>query len=220
VPATQQHVEERAQRVDVRGDGDRAAADLLGRGEGRREDVSAVAREGDGLAPRLPFEQLGDAEVEQLHLAVRADQHVRGLEVAVHDQVRVRVRHRGEHVQEQADARVHAQPVAVAVAVDVLSLDVLQQQVGLAHGRHAGVGEPCDVRVREARQDGSFAQEPFLADPAHEVGVEQLHRGAAPEPAVAALGQPDRAHPPPSDEGHEGVGADRLSRQRGRGRER
>ena len=63
---------------------------------------------GSGAA-RVAFEQLGDAEIEQLHLSVRAHQHVRRLEIAVHDQVRVRVRHGGEHVEEQADARIDAE---------------------------------------------------------------------------------------------------------------
>ena len=47
------------------------------------------------------FQQLGDAEIEQLDLAVRAHQHVGRLDVAVHDQIRVRVGDGGQHVQEQ-----------------------------------------------------------------------------------------------------------------------
>ena len=50
-------------------------------------------------------QQLGDAEVEQLHLALGIDQDVGRLQVAMHDQVLVRVLDRAEHLQEQPQPR-------------------------------------------------------------------------------------------------------------------
>ena len=91
VPAGQQQVEQHAQRVDVGGGGDVAARELLGRRVLGRQRRFALAGERRPLSRLVALQQLGDAEVEQLHLAVRGHQHVGGLEVAVHDQVRVRV---------------------------------------------------------------------------------------------------------------------------------
>jgi hypothetical protein len=76
-------------------------------------------------AVAFTLEELGDAEVEQLDLAVGAHQHVRGLQVPVHDQVRVCVRDRGRHVEEQPDPRLGAQAVGLAIGVDVRAVHVL-----------------------------------------------------------------------------------------------
>ncbi len=75
-----------------------SAADLLGRRVRGRHQPEAGAR---AVLPRFEaVELLGDAEVEQLHDAVVADENVRRLEVAVNDQVPVRVLHRLAHVAE------------------------------------------------------------------------------------------------------------------------
>ena len=160
-------------------------------------------------------EQLGDAEVEQLHLAVGRHQDVRRLQVAVDDQVGVGVRDRRLHVEEQPDAVLDAEPLVVAVAIDVPAVDVLEDQVRLAGPRYAGVDQPRDVRVRQPREDVAFAPEPVLAFPPEERGVQQLDRGPALEAAVAALGQPDAAHSALVDRRHQRVWADRLAGQRG-----
>src|SRR5687768_17712219 len=55
---------------------------------------------------RSLLQQLGDAEVEQARLAVAVDQDVARLEVAVHDQPRVRMRDGTRHLQEQTQAIV------------------------------------------------------------------------------------------------------------------
>ena len=82
------------------------------------------------------------------------------------DQVGVGVRDRRQHVEEQADARLDAEPLVVAVAIDVLAVDVLEHQVGLPGARHAGVDQPGDVRVRQPGEDRALAAEPRLALPA------------------------------------------------------
>ncbi len=45
---------------------------------------------------------------------VRCDEHVRRLDVAMDDEVRVRVRDRGQHVEKQHDACVQIEAVVVA----------------------------------------------------------------------------------------------------------
>ena len=152
--AGEQLEEQHAQGVDVGGGGDLAAGDLLGRGVLRRQRDAAFARQHRHRCRRR-LEQLGDAEVEQLDLAVAGHEHVRRLQVAVDDQVGVGVRDRRQDVEEQADARLDAEPLVVAVAIDVLAVDVLEHQVGLTGARHAGVDQPRDVRVREPGEDRS-----------------------------------------------------------------
>ena len=63
------------------------------------------------------------------------DQHVERLDVAMDDQVGVRMRDRREHVEEQPHARRDVEPALVALVVDALALDVLEHQVRLARRR-------------------------------------------------------------------------------------
>ena len=166
-----------------------------------------------GSAVRL--EQLGDAEVEQLDPTVRGDQHVGRFEIPVHDEVRVRVRDRRQDVQKQADTRGDAELSAVAVAVDLLAVDVLQHQKGLADRREAGVDEMRDVRVRQPREDVALSRETLFAGVADQRGVQQLHGDPALESAVAAFGQPHASHASLADRLDEAVRADLHAGERG-----
>ena len=213
MPAGEQHVQQHAQRKDVGGGRDRLAGHLLGRRVGRRQRRGAVDRERGGRAAVVIFEQLGDAEIEQLDLALARDQHVRRLEVAVHDQRCVRVRHGIEHVEEEPQPRVHVEPVLIAVPIDRLAVDVLEHEIRLAGRRHARIEQLRDVRMREPRQDAAFALESILAA-SREREVQELDRHPPIESAIGALREPDRAHPAASDRRHERVGADGRARQR------
>ena len=102
----------------------------------------------------------------------------------------------------------------VAVAVDVLAVDVLEHEIGLAGRRDAGIDEVRDVRVGQAGEDGAFATEALLARAADERDVQQLDRRAPLETAVAAFGEPDAAHPAPPDRSHQAVRAEDLPRER------
>ena len=102
--AAEEDVEQHAQRIDVGGRGDRAAGYLL-RGGVLRGERAAARGIGEGGAARLRASlrhELGDSEVEQLHGAVGRDQDVRRLEVAMDDQIGVRVAHGLEHGEKQA----------------------------------------------------------------------------------------------------------------------
>ena len=120
--AREQQVQQHAERVDVGRRRHLAAVHLLGRGVRRRQHGIALPCERLNTIA-LRFEQVGDAEVEQLHLPVSRDEHVRRFQVAVHDEVGVRVRDRREHVEEQIHAAVDGKLVHVAVAVDGLAVD-------------------------------------------------------------------------------------------------
>ena len=114
--------------------------------------------------------------------------------------------------------------VLVAIAVDGLAVDVLEHEIRLAGRRDAGVDEVRDVRVGEPGEDGAFAPESLFAGAADQRDVQQLDRRAAFEAAVAALGEPDAAHPALADRarsaGRRRASGRPATRQRGARRQR
>ena len=65
-------------------------------------------------------------------LAVLSHEHVGGLDVAMDDEIRVRQRHGFRDVEEEAEAGLDVEPPIVAVAVDLLAVDVLEHEVRLS----------------------------------------------------------------------------------------
>ncbi len=118
---------------DVHRGGQRLLLDLFRTSVGQRE--GALAGNGERTLHRLLVDQPGDAEVQQLRLAPRIDQDVTGPQVAVDKQVAaVRILHRGADLEKQLRAVAQVQLVSLAPRVDVLTLDVLHRQEGLAVG--------------------------------------------------------------------------------------
>jgi hypothetical protein len=182
--------------------------------------IGAVNRSGSGaVAARLRALRhlgAGEAEVEDTDAAVGADQHVVGLEVAVHEPGSVRGGEafaRGEHLP-VALALAHArlQPLAKGAALDELGRDE-EAAVGapdLVHGHH--------VRVVQAREGLRFAQEAVAPLRAHAVGggLQELQRDGAFELAVVSL--VDNAHSAFADDVDEHVAAhDGAARERRHG---
>ena len=105
-------------------------------------------------------EELGDAEVEQLHVRPPRrlrHEHVRRLEVAVDDEPAVR---RGDGLADVAEERepgVDAEAAAVGVVGDRLALDELQREVRPAVGGRPAVEEPGDAGVVEPREHARSA---------------------------------------------------------------
>ena len=149
------------------------------------------------VSPARWIDRLGDAEVQQLDLPPRGDQHVARLEVAVQQQVAVRVGHRLGQLQEQRQALLHRQ--AHAGLVDRSPGHVFHDEVGQAVGRAAGIEQVGDVRMVQPRERLLLEREARQ----HRVGVhaalEHLDGGLAAEGAVGALGQPHLAHAPAAD---------------------
>ena len=156
-------------------------------------------------------EQFGDAEVEQLDLGLRIDQQVRGFDVAVHDELRVRMRDRPRRLHEQAQPRGHAEPALLAVTVDALPVDRLECQVGLAIGGDTGVVQACDVRVVECGEDLALARDAHRQIAAKR-SMRQLERDAALHQPVGAVGEPHHAHAADTKLAHQPVGPDGVAR--------
>src|ERR1700682_75863 len=97
---SQYQIQQSAQRVDSGAGGDGATFDLLWRRESRGERPLAFACESScHRRRRFIFEKLGNPEVEQLDMTVVRDEHGRRLDVAVDNQVGVRVRNGRQDVQ-------------------------------------------------------------------------------------------------------------------------
>ena len=162
-----------------------------------------------GLQLGVGVEELGDAEVEQADLAALRDQDVRGLEVAVYDQVRVGVGDGFADGEEELDPLVDGQPQAVRGRGDALPFDVLEDQVRNALVVDPSVEQQRDAAVREPRQrlalDGEALPQ-LLAAPA---GTDALEGDLLRELGILAPGQPDFAHAAFAEERQEPVPPDR-----------
>ena len=131
--AGEKEIEERPESMDVGRGRDDAPRELFRRRELRRERPAALPGQGGLEAGLIPFlEELGDAEVEESDLAVLSHEHVRGLDVAMDDEVRVRQRHGFRDIEKEAEAGRNVEPAVVAVAVDLLAVDVLEHEVRLS----------------------------------------------------------------------------------------
>ncbi len=147
----------------------------------------------------LRRKELGDAEVEQLGGAIRGDQKIRRLEIAVHDQVAVGILDRRADVQHQPQTLSHRETVPVAILVDREAFHVLQHQIRKPLVRRASVVEPGDVRVLQTGENLALHQKAAQQVAGVESGADDLHRDAPFKRLVAALGEQHGAHAAPAD---------------------
>ena len=84
-----------AERINVAADAGGLAADLLRRGVFHGQAATSdFGRLGGRRCVMIAiFQQACHAEVEQLHMAPRRNQHVRWFQIAMHHQLRMRIRH-------------------------------------------------------------------------------------------------------------------------------
>src|SRR5215469_10759068 len=164
--SSQKHIEEHAESVDIRCGGGRAACYLLGCGIFGCECRSPFPRE-QGRRSFLSFtlQQLGNAKIQKLHMAVFVDQHIRRLDVAMHDEVRVRVRHRGQHIKEEMNPGSKVELSFVTVVVDRLAFHIFEDKVRLSSSRYTCVQQFRDVGIGKPGKDCTFSLESLLAAP-------------------------------------------------------
>src|SRR5690606_28764042 len=204
VAARQELVQDDPDAVVVRRHACGLAAPLLRRRVPGREDVRAGRRQRRVALGVL--QQLGDAEVEQLHAAIARDEHVRGLDVAVHHEVAVREGDGVAHVEEEAQPGLDAEAPPVAPGVDRLALDVLHDEVRRLVAGHAGIQQPRDAIVLEAGEHALLLPEAREADGVAERAAHDLERDRVPQ--VLPHRAVDRAHAAPDDHLGDAVGAD------------
>ncbi len=150
----QQLVEHAAEGIDVGALIDGVALDLLRRHVGGCPDHGSGGRQTAHLA-----DHLGDAEVEDLGLALGGDEHVVGLQVAVHDAAAVCRTNRRQQLLDQVERDVHSEPAAVVepvaqrAAFDVLHDDEKRVALGVE------VVDADDAGMVESRHRGRFTLE-------------------------------------------------------------
>ena len=92
-------IQQHTKRVDVGGGCNGFGANLLGTGiVGRKQAIRGNS--GIGVSGRIVIEQLGNAEVKQLRHAIFRDENVFRLEIAMDDQIAMRVFDRAADLHE------------------------------------------------------------------------------------------------------------------------
>src|SRR5262249_32977634 len=135
---------------------------------------------------------LRDAEVEQLHAPVGCDENIRRLEIAMNDEMLMRVADGVAHVLEEREPVVERERSPVAVPGDRHAVDELHRKVGKPARGDATVDQPRDVRMLEQGEDP-----PLLEKAANEPGgrmPDQLERDALVEETIVALAEEHLAH--------------------------
>jgi hypothetical protein len=179
----QQFAQHHAERVDVDCDGGLRAPVLFRRRIlGRQCQLLAAFRAGFGV------EQGRDAEVEHLQVAARIDQHVRWLQVAVHDQRRVRGIDRPAQAHEQFQALREIERAQLGGARDRLAIDQLHRYVRNAGFADSGFDQARDVGMRELGQDRLLAVKASLGVGGVETDPQQLERDDLCAAAGGAIG--------------------------------
>src|SRR5690606_18439395 len=149
---------------------------------------------------------LRDAEVEQLRLTRRGHEDVRRLQVAMDDEVAVRVLDGVANPAEQLDAPPHRNSHALAVRRDGFPVDVLHREVGTAVDVRAAVEEARDEGMFEPREDLTFAPEAREHRGIARAGPHDLQGDTLLELAVGALRLVDDAHAAAPDLADDPVG--------------
>ena len=171
-----QRVQDHAQGVDIAGRGDGPAEDLLGTRECRRHRGHQGLRGLGAGRDRAFLQELGDAEVQQLHRAVGLDQDVAGLQVAVHDEPLVRIGHRRAHLAKQRKAMLDRRCVAGAVGIDGFAFHQLHHEVGQALLGRAPIEQAGDAGMFEMGQDLPLGSQPLQDEVDVEPRAHQLDR--------------------------------------------
>ncbi len=169
-------------------------------------------------------EQLGDSEIEQLRNAIGGDQDVARFEIAVNDELLMRVLDGVGHLPEQLQALANGQLAGVSEGDQGFAVDALHNNVRRTVGGRSAFEQTGDVGVFELSQDLAFLQEapPLGFRPgAH---PQDLDGDSLAELVVVADALVDRAHAAFAENSHDAVRPDhasgrqrRLSSECGRG---
>ena len=187
-----QLVEQHAEPVDVSGHSDFFTSHLFGCGIRWRQNAHA----GGGLHQLIGVvaKDLGDAEIEQVRTSVGIDQHVAGLEIAVHDQLPMRVIDHPRDFRQQRQARIQAKRVNAHVVRQRFATDVVHRQIRATVGSDASVEQGRDRRMVELGKNPAFLQEALQQRLGVHTALEQLDRRGLHHIALVALRQPHLAH--------------------------
>ncbi len=174
-----------AQRINVVGNRRGRAGDARGAGICPRHRQRAA-----GLFP-FPFQQPGNAEIEQLHARLRIHEDVGGLEVRMNDEPGMGELHGVGGLDEQHDPLL--QRLALHRLVDRQPVDIFHDQIGRSLRADAAVDQPGDVGMLEPSENAALGAE-GLAGEIDQPRADELDRDLLIVEAVIALAEPDAAH--------------------------
>ena len=202
----EQLVEHDARRPDVAPPVERHPLHLLGRHvPGRSEDVPLLRDR--RLARQI---ELRDAEIEELHDAPPVgplhDEEVRGLEIAVDDAERVRLREGAARLIHDRDDVLPRHRILALLRErgDVVALQVLEDHVRDAVLQRVDVHHADDVLARQTQGGARLAKHAGRhGRVARERLVQHLDRDGLVEPQVPGL--EDDAHPASPEDAFDGV---------------
>ena len=155
--STKQKVQNYTKAVDVSCRGHRFAEHLLRRRVLARHRPRVCV--GQFGAVGIFYQRFGDAEVEQLGFARGRHQDVRWFQIAMHDQVAMRVLHRVADFQQQLHAPADIQALPIAPLRDRLAVDEFEGEIRRAIVADAAIVQLRDVRMGQPGQRVAFAQE-------------------------------------------------------------
>ncbi len=204
----QQFIHQQAERIDVGGGRDRAAANLLGAGVLRRH--RARERGHRRIAVGARAQPLGDAEIEQLDLAVGGHQHVAGFQIAMNDLTIVRMLHGVEHVEAQPHAVRDVQAAIVGVAIDRRAVDVLHHEVRQSLRGGPAIKEARDMRMVQGREHLPLVTEAANDEVRVHAAADHLD-GDRMREIAGMVPEVDRAHAAASEAAVDHVRADRAA---------
>ena len=116
----------------------------------RRDEPHLGPRGGRLHVPGGWVEELGDAEIEQLHVPGSRHEDIRRLEIAVHDERAVRVLHRLAHHAKEPQTFFKRQALGGTPFGDRDAVHELHHEVGSSVGRESAVDETGDVGMDQA----------------------------------------------------------------------
>src|SRR6478672_3224317 len=117
-----------------------------------------------------------DAEVEQLGHAIWRDQDVAGLEIAMNDQVLVRVMNGCAHVPKEFETLSSRELMTLAIAVDWHAIDQLHDEVRNTVVSGAAVKQASDIGMIESSEDLPFMAKALKNELRIESTTHQLDR--------------------------------------------
>src|ERR1700685_2166157 len=107
----------------------------------------------------------------------------------MNDQIGMGVGHCRQHIQKEADARLHVELMLVAILIDRFAVNIFEDEIRLAIGGNAGIEEFGNMRMREPTKDAAFAFESFFRRAPGQRDVHELYRSLSLEPAVTTAGE-------------------------------
>jgi hypothetical protein len=143
-----------------------------------------------------------------INFAMPRHQDVARFQIAMNDQILVRVVHGRAYIHEEPQPRRDVEPVSVAVLRDGQAIHVLHDDVRVPILGDAAVQQPRDVRMHEGRQNLPLGDEALVQRIGHVARANQLDRDLMLELPIGALGEVDDTGAATTDLANEVIRAD------------